>query len=83
VLLNYNTGNKFTLQSGVSIFTTVTDINTKTIYARPDNGGNVNYMLSCSAGSAYISLKSGTNPAQGDSTKILSAKIHCTMLVFH
>ena len=73
-MLDYNVGNKWALQSGVSIFTRVTDITPKTIYARPDNGGNVNYRLSCSAGSAYVPLKSGASPAQGDSTKILSAK---------
>ena len=74
VLINYNPGKQFTLQSGISLFSSVTDINTKTIYARPDNNGNVNFRLSCSAGSAYVPLKSGATPAQGDSTRILSAK---------
>lgn len=74
LLVNYTVGNNWSMQSGISVFKRVTDINTKTIYARPDNGGNVNYRLSCSAGSAYVPLKSGTVPAQGDSTKILSAR---------
>jgi len=74
VLLDYSVGNNWKLQSGVSVSTRVTDISTKTIYARPDNSGNVSYRLSCSAGSAFVPLKSGANPAQGDSTKILSAK---------
>ncbi|MDB5222575.1 MAG: porin family protein [Chitinophagaceae bacterium] len=74
VLLDYGIGNNWKLQSGIAVSTRVTDIHTKTIYARPDNGGNVNYRLSCSAGSAFVPLKSGANPVQGDSTKILSAK---------
>ena len=74
VLFSYAIGKSVQLQSGVAISTRVTDINTKTIYARPDNNGNVNYRLSCSAGSVYVPLKSGATPAQGDSTKILSAK---------
>jgi hypothetical protein len=74
VLLDYKVGSNWKLQSGASVSTRVTDINTKTIFARPDNYGNVNYRLSCSAGSVYVPLKSGAVPAQGDSTKILSAK---------
>ena len=74
VLLSYAVGKSVHLQSGVAISTRVTDINTKTIFARPDNNGNVNYRLSCSAGSVYVPLKSGATPAQGDSTKVLSAK---------
>ena len=74
VLLDYTVGSNWRLQSGASVSTRVTDINTKTIYARPDNYGNVNYRLSCSAGSVYVPLKSGAIPTQGDSTKILSAK---------
>jgi hypothetical protein len=74
VLVEYGKGNKWSVQSGLSLFTRVTEIGKKTVFARPDNGGNVNYRLSCTAGSAYVPLKSGTNPSQGDSTKILSAK---------
>ena len=74
VLFDYKVGGNWKLQSGISVSTRVTDINTKTIYARPDNSGKVNYRLSCSAGSVYVPLKSGATPAQGDSTKILSAK---------
>ena len=74
ILFDYKVGGNWKLQSGVSVSTRVTDINTKTIFARPDNNGNVNYRLSCSAGSVYVPLKSGAAPTQGDSTKILSAK---------
>jgi hypothetical protein len=62
------------LQSGLNIFTRETEIKPRTLYARPDNHGNVNYHISCSAGSAYVPLKSGSNPMQGDSTQALSAK---------
>jgi hypothetical protein len=74
ILLTYNIGNNWSIQSGASVFTRATDITPKMIYARPDDRGNVNYRLSCSAGSAYVPVKSGAAPAQGDSTKILSAK---------
>lgn len=73
-LVGYNIGNNWKVESGAYLFTRVTDINAKTIYARPDRRGNVNYRISCSAGSAYVPTKSGSTPAQGDSTKILSAK---------
>jgi hypothetical protein len=74
VLIEYGNGNKWSVQSGLAIFTSITEIGKKTVFARPDNGGNVNYRLSCTAGSAYVPLKSGASPTQGDSTKILSAK---------
>lgn len=74
IWLGYNTGKKWTLTSGLSVFSTVTDINTKTIYARPDNGGSIRYRLSCSAGSAFVPLKSGPSLIAGDSTNILSAR---------
>ena len=74
ILLDRTVGKRMILESGVSLFTRVTDINTKTAFARPDDRGNVNFRLSCSAGSAFIPLKSGTTPMQGDSTKIMSAK---------
>ena len=73
LLLGYSIG-KVTIQSGVSLFTRVTDIKPQTIYARPDNNGNVSYRINCSAGPSYISLKSGSAPSSGDSAQAASAK---------
>lgn len=74
VLFDRSLGKKLSVETGASIFTRITDINTKTVFARPDDRGDVNFRLNCSAGAAFIPLKSGVNPTQGDSAKILSAK---------
>ena len=70
ILVGYNFSKNWRLQSGISLFNRKTDINSKTIYARPDDRGNVDFRLSCSSGSSFIPLKSGDHPVQGDSTGI-------------
>ena len=73
VLAGYKINRNWIIQSGVMISNRVTGIDSKTIYARPDRNGNVNFRLSCFTGPSYIPLKSGIHPAPGDST-IVSAK---------
>jgi hypothetical protein len=73
VLVNYNIRNRWSLQSGLIFSSMTTDIQTKNIFARPDNRGNVNYRFNCSAGYSYVTLKSGNSPAPGDSVTALSA----------
>lgn len=65
---------KIGIEAGFSLSTITTNINAKTIYARPDNRGNVNYRISCSSGYAYVSTKYGSRPNQGDSITALSSK---------
>jgi len=73
VLISRGIGKGVSLQTGVGIVTRVTDIQSKTLFARPDNRGNVHYRISCSSGYAYVSTKSGTTPTSGDSIPALSS----------
>jgi hypothetical protein len=68
ILVGYKVNKNWALQSGATIFTRGTNINSKTIYARPDVDGNVNFRLSCFSGSSFIPSKSGNHPIDGDST---------------
>ena len=74
VLINYNIGNRWNIQSGLIFSTMTTDIMPKTIFARPDNRGNINYRFNCSAGYSFVNVKSGNRPASGDSIFALSSK---------
>lgn len=74
ILIDYALNKKITVGTGASVSTRISEINNKTVYARPDDRGNVNYRISCSTGPAYIPSKPGNTPAQGDSTKALSGK---------
>lgn len=69
-LIGHNISKNLRLQTGASLFTKVTNINSKTIYARTNNNGYADYRLSCSSGALYIPLKSGSHPVQGDSTQV-------------
>lgn len=75
VLIDYNTGKNWKLESGVTFSTRFTDIQPKTIYARPDNNGNINYRFNCSAGYSFVTLKSASlPPVSGDSISALTSK---------
>jgi hypothetical protein len=75
LLVNYNFSKNWSIQSGLTLLNRITEIEPKTIYARPDARGNVQYRFSCSAGYGFLSAKgSGTPPAQGDSITALRSK---------
>ncbi|MDQ6815744.1 MAG: hypothetical protein M3040_18590, partial [Bacteroidota bacterium] len=74
VIVGYNIGKNWKLQSGLIFSTLTTDIQPKTIFARPDNRGNINYRFNCSAGYSYVTVKSGSQPVAGDSIIALSSK---------
>jgi hypothetical protein len=75
VLIDYNTGKNWILESGVIFSAKFTDIQPKTIYARPDNSGNINYRFNCSSGYSFVTLKpSSLPPAYGDSIRALTSK---------
>jgi hypothetical protein len=74
LLLNYNFNKNWTVQSGLTVLNRVTEIEPKTIFARPDPRGNVQYRFSCSAGYGYLTSKGGTTPASGDSITALPSK---------
>ncbi len=60
-------GKKWNLQSGISYLNKEISIEPKKIFAKLDNDGKVKYRFDCSSGYTYISPKSGTTPAVGDS----------------
>ena len=73
VLLDYNIGKKWKLESGLTYSSRKTDIHPKTIYARPDNNGNINYRFNCSAGYSYVTVNSSGPPSFGDSVNALAS----------
>lgn len=73
ILIGYQINRNWIIQSGMMISNSVTSIDSKTVYARPDRNGNIDFRLSCFTGPSYIPLKSGAHPTFGDSTT-LSAK---------
>jgi hypothetical protein len=73
VLVDYNIGKNWSVLSGISYSSRITNITAKTIYARPDNRGGVRYRFNCSAGYTFVDVKAGNSPASGDSIRSLSA----------
>ncbi|MBD0366086.1 MAG: hypothetical protein ICV53_08295 [Flavisolibacter sp.] len=73
-LLDYSMSQKWKLESGLTFTSSTIEIPTKTIYAQRDNRGAIRYRLNCSTGYSYVSAKSGTTPAIGDSIKIHSSR---------
>ncbi|MDQ6903593.1 MAG: outer membrane beta-barrel protein, partial [Bacteroidota bacterium] len=71
LLVDYNIAKRWKLESGITYSTRVTDIQPKTIYARPDNNGNINYRFNCSAGYSYVTLDAAPPPISGDSVVTL------------
>lgn len=74
ILIDRVLNNKLAIQTGLTIFNRITDIHSKTIYARADDRGTVQYRFNCSSGYSYIPAKSGNSPVAGDSTKAIAAK---------
>ena len=69
VLAEYSLTRNLSLQSGLNISKTTIHIEPKTIYAKPDNFGNLKFRFNCSAGYSFLSLKTGMPPASGDSLR--------------
>ena len=61
--------NSIALQTGVQYFSSQKSIQPKTIFAREDGRGFIRYQFQCSSGNSYITSKTGTAPAVGDSIK--------------
>jgi len=80
VMVNLAIAPKITLQSGLSLSSWATNIEAKTIYARPDGNGNPNYRINCAAGYSYINVKSSPAPAYGDSIHALRSNNRLTYL---
>lgn len=73
VQVQYRFNQRWSVLSGVSYSKTTSVILPRNIYARPERrpgapqGGDLKYKLNCTAGYVYISPKSATTPAFGDS----------------
>lgn len=67
-------GKKWSVQSGISYLKKNISFEPKKIYAKQDRDGKVKYVFDCSSGYSYISTKTGTTPAVGDSITVTSSK---------
>ncbi len=66
-LIDYSIHKHWSLQSGLIVSTTNIDLAPETIYAQPDNSGNIKFKINTSSGYAYILPSFNNNPAEGDS----------------
>jgi hypothetical protein len=73
VLIDYKISKKLSLQSGINFSSWITHIHPRTIYARPDNQGEINYRFNCVAGYSYFTLNSLPAPVSGDSLQALNS----------
>lgn len=72
--LAYKIAGNLQIASGLSLATYVTDISNKSLVARKDLSGKVNYRISTSSGYAYYTVASRPRPDLADSLKTLSSK---------
>lgn len=80
LLVDYAVSKHISLQTGLVYTSSKTDIASKTVYARQDNNGHAKYELNCSSGYVYISPKTGSTPAIGDSMKVMGSSAHISYL---
>jgi hypothetical protein len=71
ILINYSLNKKWIVQSGLAFSSAKTNIAAKTIYARPDNNGHLQYEFNCSSGYSFITPKNGNPTASGDSIRTM------------
>ncbi len=67
VLAGYKINRHWGLQSGITLSNINIVTEPETIYAQPDNAGNVKYRVNTSSGYGYILPSYSANPAIGDS----------------
>jgi Outer membrane protein beta-barrel domain len=67
VLVDIPLGKNWSIQSGITYINKNISIEPKKIYARLDKDGKAKYLFDCSSGYTYISSKTGSVPAIGDS----------------
>jgi hypothetical protein len=67
ILIEIPLKKRWSLQSGLDYTNKNLNIEPKKIYAQLDNNGEVKYRFDCSCGFTYLSPKTGTTPAVGDS----------------
>jgi Outer membrane protein beta-barrel domain len=73
VLVDIPLGKNWGIQSGVTYLNKNISIEPKKIYARLDKDGKAKYLFDCSSGYTYISSKTGSTPAVGDSINVTNS----------
>ena len=73
VLVDYKINKHWGLQSGVTLSNINIIVQPKTIYAQPDNTGNIKYRINTSSGYGYILPTFSGNPTIGDSLYAFSS----------
>jgi hypothetical protein len=66
-LVEYKINDHWSLQSGLTFSNTNITLEPKTIYAQPDNTGNIKYRINTSSGYGYVLPSFNTTPGIGDS----------------
>lgn len=66
-LIDYKLYKHWSLQSGLTYSNTNITVEPKTIYAQPDNTGNIKYRINTSSGYGFILPSFSTHPGIGDS----------------
>jgi hypothetical protein len=74
VLLGYDVGSRWTIQTGLTFSNFNIAIDPKTVYAQADNTGSVKYRLNFSSGYGYLAPSFQPSPIIGDSLKIIDAE---------
>ena len=73
LLFDYRLSKHFALHTGLIFSNINITVNPKTIYAQPDNNGNIKYRLNISSGYGYLVPSFQNSPALGDSLYISAA----------
>ncbi len=67
ILVGYNLNKRWGVQTGITLSNINITINPETLYAQPDNAGNIKYRINTSSGYGYVLPSFSSNPVIGDS----------------
>jgi hypothetical protein len=78
VLIQVPVSKRWRIQTGITYLKKSIGIEPKKIFAKLESDGNVKYRFDCSSGYTFVSTKSTTTPAVGDSVSAVSSsnKLH-------
>lgn len=74
IMIRHQLNQKWGIQTGLAFRTTNTSIDSKTLYARPDDRGQMQYAFYCSSGYTLIPPRAGNLPIAGDSIRTANPK---------
>ncbi|MDE3185144.1 MAG: hypothetical protein KGM16_17170 [Bacteroidota bacterium] len=67
ILVGYNLNKRWGIQTGITLSNINITINPETLYAQPDNTGNIKYRINTSSGYGFVLPSFSSNPVMGDS----------------